>query len=72
MTIEIKSYGGAAKLPSSFIELTVSYSGASITADVTDLNGYVDENLIQSFRDIAEKLEEQNKLINEKTKEENQ
>jgi Ni2+-binding GTPase involved in maturation of urease and hydrogenase len=47
------------------IEITVTdWSGnSSITEDVTDLNGKVDEKFIMALRQIANELEEQNNKI---------
>lgn len=46
----------------SCIEVTIKSSGSTIEEDVVDLNGKVDEDLIESLRDLVEELEEQNKL----------
>jgi len=59
-TRHIGAYGGNA---STIIELTVSGGNASITEDVTDLNGKVDEDFIMELRELADELEEQNNLI---------
>lgn len=57
---------------SKIIELTVTdWSGnSSITEDVTNLHGFVDEDFIRSLREIADDLEEQNKHLspNDKNK----
>jgi hypothetical protein len=55
---------GANKQASGIIELTVTDGGTTLTVDVTDLNSKVDENFIDSLRDIANDLEEQNRLLN--------
>lgn len=50
------------------IEVTVTDWGgnSSITEDVTDLNGKVDENFIMALRQTADELEEQNNKIAER------
>lgn len=53
----IGSYGGN---PAKVIELTVKGWSSTITEDVTDLKGYVDENLIMALRNLADELEEHN------------
>jgi hypothetical protein len=52
---------------STSILLTVNdWSGnSSITEDVTDLRGHVDEEFIMALRNIADELEEQNNNIAE-------
>lgn len=52
------------RVSKNILELTVNSYGTNITVDVTDLNGRVDENLIQNLREIAFELEEQNERIN--------
>jgi len=42
MKIETRHIGKFGHYPSKLIELTVSSNGASITEDITDLNGLVD------------------------------
>lgn len=66
MEIEIRQVGKSMGRPAIFIELTVSCDGSTICTDITSLNGLVDENLIANLRDIADDLEEQNKLVKEK------
>lgn len=60
----IGSYGGR---QAKIIELTISDSGSTITTDVTGLNNKVDESLINSLREIADQLEEQNILVEKDT-----
>jgi len=48
---------------STIIEMTVEDMGCTITTDVTDLYGLVDENLIQNLRNIANELEEHNEKL---------
>lgn len=38
---------------------------STITETITDLKGNIDENLIMALREIADELENQNRLINE-------
>ena len=62
--MEIKSrHIGGGRTVSNIIELIVTDGGSTIIADVVDLKGKVDEQLIQDLRDIADELEEQNKNI---------
>lgn len=63
-TKHIGSYGGN---PAKIIELTIEGWNSTMTEDVTDLNGTVDINFINSLRNLADELEEQNeKILNEK------
>jgi len=64
MEISTRHYGGHSGKAYAIIEITVQDGGNTMTVDVTDLYGKVDEELIQSFKDIVEELEEQNELIN--------
>ena len=63
MNLEIKHYGRSGYNPSNIIELIIKSNNTIIVEDVTDRNSKVDENLINTLRDIADELEEQNKLI---------
>jgi len=56
-TRHIGSYGGN---PAKIIELTVEGWSSTITEDVTDLKGNVDEFLIMELRNLADELEEHN------------
>ena len=56
-TRHIGSYGGN---PAKIIELTIEAWNSTITEDITDLKGYVDENLIMALRNLADELEEHN------------
>jgi len=55
---------GTNKQAAGIIELIVDDGGTTLISDVTDLNSKVDENLIESLRDIVNDLEEQNRLLN--------
>lgn len=56
----IGSYGGN---PAKIIELSVHGWNTTMTEDITDLKGNVDEVFIQSLRNLADELEEQNEKI---------
>lgn len=56
-TRHIGSYCGN---PAKIIELTVEGWNSTITEDVTDLKGNVDEKLIMALRNLADELEEHN------------
>lgn len=45
------------------IEITVENFGASITSDVTNLQGLVSKELINNLREVAEELELHNEQI---------
>lgn len=64
MEISIRHIGHSPVKASNIIEMTVTDWGgnASITESITDLNGHVDENLIMALRNIADELENQNRL----------
>ena len=69
MELSIRQIGRYGSNPAKMIELTVSDSGTTITTDVTDLKGKVDEGLIVNLMNIVDELEEQNELIkNQKNK----
>lgn len=59
-TRHLGSYGGN---PSKIIELTIEGWNNTITEDVTDLKGNVDEDFILSLRNIADELEEHNEKL---------
>ncbi len=63
MEVTIKHFGKSFNKPAKIIELTIQTNSTSITEDVTNLNSWVDENLIQNLRQIASELEEQNYLL---------
>lgn len=66
MEISIKHYGGSRNTASKIIEVQIKSYGTTISEDVTNVYGIVDSSFIQSLRDIAEELEQQNFLINSK------
>jgi hypothetical protein len=57
MVIESRHIGG---ISCKLIEVTVKGNGSEITEDVSDLNGYVNKDFIQSLRDLADELSEHN------------
>jgi hypothetical protein len=63
MEISIKHIGHSPIKASNVLELTVTGDNSILTEKITDLHGNVDEELITSFRSIADQLEEQNKLV---------
>ena len=63
MELSLKHLGSHGGSPAVVIELTINGHSASITEDVTNLKGQVDESFISNLREIADELEEQNKLI---------
>lgn len=65
MEILIKHYGNSRTAPSKIIELTCKDYDTQFTVDVTNLKGLVDVNLIQNLRQVADELEEQNRLAKE-------
>ena len=65
MELSLKHYGNGGGRPSNIIELKITGDNAMIEEDITDRNSKVDENLIVVLRDIANELEEQNRLLAE-------
>lgn len=65
MNFETKQIGSHGGRPATIIEVTVNGFDYSATEDVTDRNGKVDENLIMELRELADELEEQNRLVAE-------
>jgi len=64
MEISIRHIGHSPVKASNIIEMTVTDWGgnATITESITNLKGNVDENLIMALREIADELENQNRL----------
>lgn len=60
MDLILKQYGFSRTKPASIIQLTCKDYNAELTADITNMHGFVDENFIQNLRDIANDLEEHN------------
>ena len=60
MRLNTKHIGTHGGKPSAAILLTVEGNGSTITEDITDLWGNVNEDFITSLRDLADELEEQN------------
>lgn len=67
MEISIKHFGGSRSTPAAIIELTFKDGNTQFTSDVTDLKKKVDPNLIANLREIADELEEQNRLVEEQS-----
>lgn len=65
MKLELKQIGGSISRPASIIELVVECNNGFIHETITKLDGSVDIELIHSLRQIADRLEEQNDLVNE-------
>ena len=65
MKLELKQIGGSLSRPASIIELVMECDNAILSETITNLNGNVDSELIHNLRQIADRLEEQNNLINE-------
>lgn len=63
MEILIKHYGNSRNRPASIIELTFKNYDTQFTVDVTNTFGAVDVRLIENLREIADTLEEQNRLL---------
>ena len=61
MNIEIRRIGNL------LMEVTVKSLGATLVEDVTDLHGYVDEEFIESLRDVADELELSNEQLTKST-----
>ena len=66
MTVEWKHIGSHGGSAASLIEVKVSdWNGnASISEDVTNIQGFVEIELIHNLRQLADDLEEQNRLVN--------
>ena len=70
MNISIKHIGsGKRGSPAKAILMTIENWGDILSTDITNLQGRVDDNLIQSLRQIADELQEQNDLIDNKNTE---
>jgi len=62
MKLEIRHVGRVGNA-SQFIEMTVKTDELEYTEDITDSKGKVDENLIDSLREILEALQLQNERL---------
>ncbi len=60
MDFKTRHIGSCGSNLAKIIELTVEGWNSTITENVTDLNGKVDENLIIALRILADELEEHN------------
>lgn len=58
MKLRLKHY-----VEGKLVELIVSGFSATLTEDITNLKGEVDENFIQNLRSIADELEEHNQKL---------
>ena len=65
MELSIKYYGSSNGSASKIIEMTIISRNTTIIEDVTSLYGHVDIDLIISLREIADELENQNRLLAE-------
>lgn len=66
MKISLKYYGGSRDTRSSLIEMIVESSGTTIIADITNLDGSIDEEFISNLREIADDFSAQNELVYKK------
>jgi len=66
MYIETRFIGECACRPARIIEVTITDDGekSSITEDVTNSQRLVDTVFIDNLREVADRLEEQNNLVN--------
>jgi hypothetical protein len=69
MKIETRHFGIRKGKTATIIELAVNGSNAFIVEDITNLHGYVDSDLIDSLRMIADELEDHNNSKKEEEKE---
>ena len=67
MKIELRHIGRYGLSPSPIIEITVTSNNTTVTEDIVNFEGYVDENFIDDLKDIVEQLEVQNTLINKQS-----
>jgi len=67
MKLQTRHFGMKKGSTATIIELTVDGTNVSLTEDITNLHGYVDSDLIESLRMIADELEEHNNLKKEDT-----
>jgi len=64
MNIRTKHYGTHGfTMPSAIIEIIIEGYNSSITEDITDLKGKVDDGFISQLRNIADELEDQNNKL---------
>jgi len=63
MEITLKHYGNGANSPSNIIEMIIKSKDTIIEEDITNRDSFVDDSLIMALRDIADELEENNRLL---------
>ena len=54
------------KIGRTIVELNIEANDTSITVDVCDLNGIVDQLLIDNLKELVEELEEHNETLKNK------
>jgi hypothetical protein len=64
MEISTKHYGRNSNAASKIIEVQIKSYGTTLSEDITNINGVIDTSFIESLRQIADELEEQNTIIN--------
>ena len=67
MKIYIKHYGRHKNGASKTITLTVKTYESEVTAEITNLYSYVDQDFINDLMSIVEDLQEQNNKLTEQT-----
>lgn len=65
MKITLRHIGSVRGSASKIIEMTVESYSTYISKDITNLDGTVDQQLIDNLREVADTLTEQNELIKE-------
>lgn len=66
MDISLKHYGKLNGKPSKVIDITITANDMYYRCDITNLDGFVDDNFISNLRNIADELEAQNNLVKHK------
>lgn len=64
MKIELRQIGKKQNGSFSVMEITIITHGATIVEDIANLHGGINTDFIESLRQIADELEEQNNLLN--------
>lgn len=68
MVFKTRHLGAFGGNPGHSIELTIEGYSSTMTEDITDLRGFVQQDLIVNLRNLAHELEEHNEKILEKIK----
>lgn len=65
MNITLNHIGSKGGGPASIVEMTITGLAGEITEDISNMYSYVNIEIIENLREIADELEEHNKKLTE-------